>query len=252
MTQYFEINKMPVHVLTNSGFDITPGIDIKETELLPDTRTNNAPTFYFSSGNHGVEFEVSVVVAETYYFKTELVSWWLNKFHKEQTPVNIVTNAFDIPNDKYLLQVKNKKQTSKKLSIWKIRFKQYYRNNENFNSMYKQKATSLSPVDSILWKYQLIDENSPREAILALQMKLEQLGYFTNVYYDSRGMRLDREGEIVPRRPDGKWDSQMKGDIMSFQSAHYIGFKQGVCDRETITDFIGYTDRYASIYAPEA
>ena len=71
MTQYFEINKMPLHVLTSSGFNITPGIDIKETELLPDTRTNNAPTFYFSSGNHGVEFEVSVVIKETYYFKTD-------------------------------------------------------------------------------------------------------------------------------------------------------------------------------------
>lgn len=236
---------MPVHVLTNSGFDITPGIDIKETELLPDTRTNNAPTFYFSSGNHGVEFEVSVVVAETYYFKTELVSWWLNKFHKEQTPVKIVTNAFDIPNDKYLLQVKNKKQTSKKLSIWKIRFKQYYRNNENFNSMYKQKATSLSPVDSILWKYQLIDENSPREAILALQMKLEQLGYFENKIMESNG-------EAVPRRPNGKWDRRMVWNIYAFQVDHHIDFKQGVCDRETITDFIGYTDRYASIYAPEA
>jgi len=242
VTQYFEINKMPVHVLTNSGFDITPGIDIKETELLPDTRTNNAPTFYFSSGNHGVEFEVSVVVAETYYFKTELVSWWLNKFHKEQTPVNIVTNAFDIPNDKYLLQVKNKKQTSKKLSIWKIRFKQYYRNNENFNSMYKQKANSLSPVDSILWKYQVIDENSPREAILALQMKLEQLGYFENKIMESNG-------EAVPRRPNGKWDRRMVWNIYAFQGDHNIGFKQGVCDRETITDFIGYTDRYASIYA---
>ena len=245
MTQYFEINKMPVHVLTNSGFDITPGIDIKETELLPDTRTNNAPTFYFSSGNHGVEFEVSVVVAETYYFKTELVSWWLNKFHKEQTPVNIVTNAFDIPNDKYLLQVKSKKQTSKKLSIWKIRFKQYYRNNENFNSMYKQKANSLSPVDSILWKYQVIDENSPREAILALQMKLEQLGYFENKIMESNG-------EAVPRRPNGKWDRRMVWNIYAFQVDHHIDFKQGVCDRETITDFIGYTDRYASIYAPEA
>ena len=245
MTQYFEINKMPVHVITNSGFNVTPGIDIKETELLPDTRTNNAPTFYFSSGNHGVEFEVSVVIKETYYFKTELVSWWLNKFHKEQTPVNIVTNAFDVPNDKYLLQVKNKKQTSKKMSIWKIRFKQYYRNNENFNSMYKQKSTSLSPVDSILWKYQVIDENSPREAILALQMKLEQLGYFENKI-------LESNGEVVPRRPNGKWDRRMVWNIYAFQADHYIGFKQGVCDRETITDFIGYTDRYASIYAPEA
>lgn len=242
MTQYFEINKMPVHVLTSNGFNVTPGIDIKETELLPDTRTNNAPTFYFSSGNHGVEFEVSVVIKETYYFKTELVSWWLNKFHKEQTPVNIVTNAFDIPNDKYLLQVKNKKQTSKKLSIWKIRFKQYYRNNENFNSMYKQKSNSLSPVDSILWKYQVIDENSPREAILALQMKLEQLGYFENKI-------LESNGEVVPRRPNGKWDRRMVWNIYAFQADHYIGFKQGVCDRETITDFIGYTDRYASIYA---
>ena len=242
MTQYFEINKMPVHVLTNSGFDITPGIDIKETELLPDTRTNNAPTFYFSSGNHGVEFEVSVVIKETYYFKTELVSWWLNKFHKEQTPVNIVTNAFDVPNDKYLLQVKSKKQTRKSYSIWKIRFKQYYRNNENFNSMYKQKSTSLSPVDSILWKYQVIDENSPREAILALQMKLEQLGYFENKIMESNG-------EVVPRRPNGKWDRRMVWNIYAFQVDHHIDFKQGVCDRETITDFIGYTDRYASIYA---
>ena len=239
---------MPVHVITTSGFNITPGIDIKETELLQDTGTNNAPTFYFSTGNHGVEFEISVVIRETYYFKSELVSWWLNKFHKEQTPVNIVTNAFDIPNDKYLLQVKNKKQTSKKMSIWKIRFKQYYRNNENFNSMYKQKASTLSAVDSILWKYQLIDENSPKEAILALQQKLEQLGYLTDFYREGYGMRLDSEGEIVPRRPNGVWDSQMQFDIYRFQAAHNIGFKQGVCDRETIVDFIGYTNPSASIY----
>ena len=258
MTQYFEVNKMPLHVITESGFDVTSGIDIKETELLKNTASNNAPTFFFNSGDHGVEFEVSIIMRDTYFFKNKQMSVYLNQYHKEQTPVNVVTTAFDIPNDKYLLQIKNKKQTNKKWSVWKIRFKQYYQNSESFNNLYAEKTGTYSAVDSVLYKYNVINEKSPKEAILALQKKLYQLGYwspYVQEYVNGRWVTetIDTpEGmEFKPRVPNGKWDFHMQSDIWDFQLDHYLGAKNGHCDRETITDLIGMTTQ-SSIYAVES
>ena len=67
--EYFEINGIPLKVVLKDGFSTTMGTDIKETELLMQSSTLNAPTFYFNKGDHGIEFDISVVMKETYYYK---------------------------------------------------------------------------------------------------------------------------------------------------------------------------------------
>ena len=245
---------MPIHVLTNSGFDVEMGTSIKETNLLYNTDSLNAPTFYFNNGNTGIELEVSVVMKETYWFKERQCSDWLNQWDRWNTVVSVVTDAMDVPNGKYTVKIKNKKQTDKNKSIWKLRLKQFYENDLSFESTFTVKTASLSAIDRILVQYQVIDYYSTTEAILALQRKLQQLGYWSDTVQEFRNGRWYQITESTPdgpvfkkRVPTGRWDDQMQSDIYDFQRDHYMQAKQGKCDRETITDLIGMT-RKSSIY----
>lgn len=235
---YFEVNKISLRVLTSEGFDTKTGISKQETELLFDTYTMNAPTFFYNQGNYGIEFEVEVLIKQNDFYKGQQVTEQLDTWDKYNTPLTIVTDAFDIPNGKYLLTVKNKRQKRKKYTIWKLRFKQYYENNESFETS-GFKVSSLSSMDQKLLQYSKIDETSPEEAIYLLQLKLKQYGCFKNVYTVWEGNYthplLDDEGEIVPRVPNGKWDSDMIQDIVGFQMMKGVEKYTGVCDKETIT-----------------
>ena len=226
---YFEVNKLPLKVVMNEGFQTEMGTSVKETELLMDTNTLNAPTFFFNKGNHGIEFEISVVIKEEYYFNGYPVADSLNQWSKWMTPVSVVTDAMDIPNTKYIMSIKKKKQTDKSKSIWKLRFKEYYENSLSFENTYSDKTASLSSLDLILIKYQRIDQNSPKEAVLALQQKLMYKGCWNNRSYQ--------------RKPNGVWTDEMPSDIYGFQYKVFGDAishrKNGVCDRDTIEALLG-------------
>lgn len=232
---YFEINGIPLLVKLSDGFSVTPGINIKETDMLMQTATMNAPTFYFNQGDHGVEFDISVMMRESYQYGDYTVMDYLNTWHKNLTPVSVVTDALDIPNAKYIMSVKSKKQTRHNFSIWKLRFKQFYENNQSFERMYSEKQSTLSADDLELMKYQTINANSPKSAILALQRKLLSHGSF-KPYTDNNHKRI----------PNGVWDDYiMRMDIFMFQ-ANFMNTekKQGICDKDTINALIG-DDNYS-------
>lgn len=228
---YFEVEKIPLKVLKGDGFEVGSGVDVKETNLLFNTDTNNAPTFFFNSGDTGIEVEVSVLVKPEYTYQGKPIATYLNYWGKMSSVVSVVTSALDIPNCKYIMTVKSKKQTSFKHSIWKLRFKQYYENEYSFENAYLSKGHSLPAPCLTLQKYTSVDRNSPSEAILALQILLKEKGCF----------KLTREnnGWVEDRNPNGVWDNQMVQDIYIFQHEYDLGdAKQGKCDRETIIALI--------------
>ena len=243
---YFEVNKMPLRVLMDDGFDTEMGTTIKETELLRDNLSLNAPTFFFNKGNHGLEFEISIVMREKYYFNNMPAADSLNQWSKWMVPVSVVTDAMDVPNGKYIMSIKGKKQTDKSKSIWKLRFKEYYENSLTFEENYTKKTASLSSVDQVLIQlYVGISELSPKNQILALQKKLQELGFWTDVVWEFNNgqwsMLLDDDWEPVKRVPNGVWDITMQSDIYDFQHSVGITNKNGKCDRDTIVLLVGAT-----------
>ena len=154
---FFEINKIPLKVIMNDGFDVNSGSNISETTLLYDDQELNAPTFYFNKGFNGIDFEISIIMKEEYFYNGRAFMDYLNQWDKWNTVVTVVTNAMDIPNGKYVVRIKNKHQTLEKSSIWKLKFKQYYENSLSFESMYTYKTSSLSSIDQTLLKYYEIE-----------------------------------------------------------------------------------------------
>ena len=226
---YFEIDGIPLKVIMNNGFTVTPGIDIKETDMLKQTFSGNAPVFYFNQGNHGIEFEISCIMKASYRYDDYTVMDYIDSRHKYLTPVTIVTDALDVPNNKYIVQVKNKTQKDHNFSIWKLKFHEYYEDNLSFEKFYTKKTATLSADDLELLKYQTIDANSPTRTIFALQRKLNLHGCFRP--YDENNK---------PRRPNGKWDyERMRMDIFMFQAIFMNDeTKQGFVDRETINALV--------------
>ena len=247
---FFEINKVPLKVIMNDGFNVNSGSNISETTLLYDDQELNAPTFYFNKGFNGIDFEISVVMKEEYFYNGRAYMDYLNQWDKWNTVVTVVTDAMDVPNGKYVVRIKSKKQSLEHSSIWKLRFKQYYENSLSFESMYTYKTSSLSSIDQTLLKYHEIDYYSTKEAILALQKKLQQKGCWDDTVKvkDSRGIvktvivDTDDGPDFQKREPNGIWDWQMQGDIFSFQVMFGLdGSKQGKCDLETIQALVGDT-----------
>ena len=246
--EYFEINGIPLKVVLKDGFSTTMGTDIKETELLMQSSTLNAPTFYFNKGDHGIEFDISVVMKETYYYNDLPVMDHLNQWNKLNTPVSVVTDAMDVPNSKYIMTIKSKKQTNHYHSIWKLHFHQFYENNLSFEYLYRDKTSTLSALDRILVKYLQIDANSPKEAILALQKKLVMRGCWTDKYSD-QSIATSDGFYPKPRKPNGEWDDIMQYDIFEVQSLYGLGlWRNGVCDKDTINALLDETYEGESRY----
>lgn len=234
VNHYFEVNKLPLKVLLKDGFATKMGHNIKETELLMDNRTMNSPTFFFNSGNSGIEFEVSVVIMKDYVYKNISFRDYLDNWSKYVTPVSVVTDALDVPNGKYVMKIESKKQTDKVKSIWKIRFKQFYENNMTFETLYTQRPNTYSAEDLILLKYDYIGPNSPKQAILALQKKLVLNGCWLSPY--------------GRRQPTGVWDDDMPYDINSFENMAFGSNvrKCGICDRDVILALVENVYDYQS------
>ena len=242
---YFEVNKVALKVITTSGFDANTGSNVTETKLLYDNNELNAPTFFFNSGFDGIDFEISVLIREDYYYNGRSFIDYLRQWDKWNTVVSVVTDAMVVPNGKYVMTIKDMSQKSKQKSIWKLRFKQYYENSLSFESMFNNKTSSLSSIDQTLVKYQEIDYYSPKEAILALQQKLQQKGCWDSFERDSNGQPIivdtDEGPDFKQRVPTGVWDSRMREDIANFQYSFGldVASKQGKCDKETISAMIG-------------
>jgi hypothetical protein len=153
-------------------------------------------------------------------------------WNKNVTPVSIVTNAFDVPDSKYIMSIKDKKQNNFDFSVWKLHFHQFFENSLSFMNLYQNKVSTLSSDDIELIKHNIINEDSGFNAIYALQNKLKFYGKFRPFYPVN-------EVDIVPRVPNGRWDNEMVQDIFQFQTIYMkTEKKQGMCDKDTINALI--------------
>ena len=243
---FFEVNKIPLRVIMDDGVEVSFGMNVKETQLLRDSDTHNTPTYFFDSGFDGDEFEINIMMRQEYFYNNRPVSTYLNNWAKYLTPLNVVTNAMDVPNGKYILTIKKKKQTYEKFSIWQLRFKQFYENNQSFESMNNYKLASLSVVDQLLLQQIQITKNSPKTVIYALQCSLRDNGYWIGSVKDETTKQdviiSTNDGpQFKARVPNGVWDWQMEYDIFRYQSSIMKNTtKNGVCDRDTIESLVGY------------
>lgn len=225
---YFEVNKIKLYIVMSNGFSVKTGQNIKETKLLHDQGNLNAPTFYFNSGFSGDEFDVTAYIRESDFYNGEQVMSLLNSWNKTNIPVTVVTDSMIVANGKYTMQIKDKKQTRKGYSLWKLRFKQFYENSLSFEAMYDRKVSTLSSVDQLLLKQVGgVNSKSPSDVIRALQNKLRSAGYWD---YSSKY--------------DGYWDGIPSAAYwFQYEVMHVYDRATGFdgVDYETICALIDYT-----------
>lgn len=227
---YFEVNKIPFKVLTKNGFDSDTGVSITRTRLLHSNQFNNVPSHNFNQGNAGVNFEVSIMVRPEYLYEGKQYSEYLEIWEKYQKVVDVVTNAFDVPNGKYTLSIKNRKQTNKWFSIWKVEFYQYYEGSASFGGADEYIGEIYSSIDRTLINADTtIDSTSDSEYIKALQQKLIDNGYFN-----------------AGTTATGEWSDELSQDLVNFQRDNELEMT-GVADWDTVSK-ITAVDK---IYTPD-
>lgn len=215
---YFEVDKIPFRVLTKGGFDSETGVSITRTRLLHNNIYNNVPTHNFNQGNAGVNFEVSIMIRPEWLYEGKKQSEYLEVWEKFQKVVTVVTDAFDIPNGKYTLTIKKRKQENFKFSIWQVEFYQYYENEKTFGIVDEHFDTIYSSVDKTLINSdETIDKDSHEDYIRALQEKLIDAGYFT-----------------AGTEPTGEWSDELTQDIVNFQKDQELP-TTGVADWDTVS-----------------
>ena len=215
---YFEVNKISFKVLTQQGFDSETGVSITRTRLLHSNSYNNVPTHNFNQGNAGVNFEVSIILKPEWLYEGKPLSYYLEIWEKYQRVVTVVTNAFDVPNGKYTLTIKKRKQTNKKSTIWQVEFYQYYENSASFGGVESTFSPVYSSVDKTLINSNAtIDKNSNKDYITALQTKLIEQGYFT-----------------AGTKPTGEWSKELTQDVTNFQKDQEL-IPTGVADWDTVS-----------------
>ena len=215
---YFEVNRIGFKVLTDGGFNSETGVNITRTRLLHSNEYNNVPTHNFNQGNAGITFEVSIILRPEWLYEGKPLSYYLEIWERYQRVVTVVTDAFDIPNGKYTLEIKKRKQTNKKSTIWQVAFYQYYQNNKSFGGVESTFDTAFSSIDRTLINSNgTIDKNSNNDYIRALQTKLIEQGYFT-----------------AGTKATGEWSNALTQDITNFQKAQGLT-PSGVGDWATIS-----------------
>jgi len=227
---YFEVNTIPFKVLTKDGFDSETGVSITRTRLLHSNQFNNVPSHVFNQGNAGVSFEVSILILADDLHEGKSYREYLETWEKYQKVVDVVTNAFDVPNAKYTLSIKSRKQTNKKYSIWKVEFYQYYEGSASFGGADETIGVIYSSVDKTLINADAtIDSSSNSQYIEALQQKLIDNGYFE-----------------AGTTPTGEWSDELTQDLVNFQRDNELAMT-GVADWDTVSK-ITAVDK---IYTPD-
>ena len=103
----------------------------------------------------------------SYRYDDYTVMDYIDSRHKYLIPVTVVTDALDVPNNKYIVKVKNKTQKDHNFRVsGNSIFMNIMKDNLSFEKFYSEKTVTLSADDLELLKYETIDANSPKSAIL--------------------------------------------------------------------------------------
>ena len=173
---FLEANGVPLRVIMNSGVSTETGVKVNETQMFKGGGWS-APTYRVNKGNYGVTFSVDIIVKETDIYNGLTLKTILDNWEIHSDVINVITDAIDIPNSKYILTIGKKKQTTHYNSIWELTFHEYLADGMYF-SWVRTKGGSMSPIDYILFNAPLpIWYGSPTRVIQALILKLQQKGY---------------------------------------------------------------------------
>lgn len=132
--------------------DVIPDMDISVTKLnkVGNSRFNH----FFSNGYGGITFKVTALLKTSDVWNNESISNILQQWYENMTPLSIVTDAIDIPDDEYII-TKNpsRKQHYKTSTEWELEFTTYtplilfkYKNDNSrvLNALKKNKAKKKS------------------------------------------------------------------------------------------------------------
>lgn len=129
---------IPLKVLTSDGFQVTPDRNITVTDLNKGADGRLYKQFY-NRGSGGIKFKITVLINEndtwysTVYQKYKGVTETdhnllaiLRNIISTMTPVKVVTDAIDIPNQNYIITGSpSRKQTHEGYTEWELEFTTY-------------------------------------------------------------------------------------------------------------------------------
>ena len=131
---------LPLRVVRSKGFDVSPEVDIKTTDLIRSTSDNRAYKHFLNKGDGGISFKVTVVIHEDdrwhitvkdeigqRILKNPRVTEVLARIYGEMLICSIQTDAIDVPNGLYILSKNGKRtQTSDRYTLWELEFTTFY------------------------------------------------------------------------------------------------------------------------------
>ena len=221
---FFELNEIPLRVIQDSKINVELGINISETELKHDKK-EETPIFFFNNGYTGVSFEIECLIKSSDTHNGKYVQDILQEYARTMTPVIIVSEAVDVPNDKYVILSIKSEQEFKGESVWKMKFQQYYdskystkldpRNSEGAYSLDLALGNCKVPL-------QLGSQES--DCVRLIQQKLKRLGYY--LFDNQEGLY-----EI-----NGVYDENTANAVMRLQSDYKDKYHlnvSGVFDSDT-------------------
>ena len=132
--------------------DVIPGMDIAITKL--NRSDNNAFNHFFNSGYTGITFKCTILIKVTDKWNNKPVVDVLQDWFKNMTPLDVVTDAINIPNGQYIISKNpSRKQHYRNSTEWELEFTTYtpltlfkYKNDNTnvLNALKKNKAKKKS------------------------------------------------------------------------------------------------------------
>lgn len=239
---------LPLHVVRSSGINVTPNIKINVTDLNKE-KGILYKNFYNNSDN-SITFKIDILIHKDEAWNSELyglykglnasrfrVSTVLKEWARNMVPLNIVTNALDVPNGTYVITKNStRKQTFENTSIWTLEF-------TTFNPLnlyvYKNNNPALTKAKK---KNKIVIK--PKVNVL-LFCKLTNFKYTKTKKTNSCVKRMQsvlyRKGFLKKKQVDGWFGPVTKNAVKRFQKKYAKKYKlkaTGVVDSRTINALV--------------
>ena len=177
-SNFFEVNGIPLTV--NRKITVNAQINITSTKMH-GLDTSRQRLHLNHNGYTGVDFEVEVLFNKDEYYGNKLKKDIIKEYYKTMTVVTVVTEALDIPNDKYVIMDNKMKQSYDDYTVWSLKFQQQFYRSES-EMKYVATSNGLSSYDQLLGKVKTPMStnryNDPAD-VIALKLYLQRCGKYT-------------------------------------------------------------------------